>query len=442
MNSESEILIPPRTSKAFCDEEHGEFKIQGESNWHMRTRGPRSVYRRLVIACGCIVLLSAFFYLSRTLLGCRILPSLKQQEWQEHLVRREKLPLKYNGIYTKNSINSTLGFEKIIVLNLPHRSDKKDELTLMAAVQGLDLTFLNTRLFSDLKSSGLPWTKETRAGVIGVYRAHMDALQMVIESGWSSALILEDDSDWDINLTYALQQLHQPFATLINSYSTGSAKIKMSTNRDPWLTSEWDLVNFGPCIESRFEKGDREKENLDPSRPPFVAYEDRTIANSEDTSHQIRELLQFYNYSLPYRKDLKNRKEHDKVYHRLVTVSNRPVCTNAYAISRQGALRLLYQLSRELAMPIDLQIARLSKDSKLRSFSLTPSIFGQWKTKDAGLKNSDNELDRKGAVQKDDPSWNHNPSVGYSHDIKDSLRASLKDRFGGYVKDWGYSYLE
>ena len=41
-----------------------------------------------------------------------------------------------------NIENSTLGFQKIFTLNLPSRSDRRDTMTLMASVTGIDLEFM------------------------------------------------------------------------------------------------------------------------------------------------------------------------------------------------------------------------------------------------------------------------------------------------------------
>jgi len=37
-------------------------------------------------------------------------------------------------------------------------------------------------------------------GTIGSWRAHVNALSRIVEEGWSSALIVEDDIDWDVRL--------------------------------------------------------------------------------------------------------------------------------------------------------------------------------------------------------------------------------------------------
>lgn len=110
------------------------------------------------------------------------------------------LPHTYEGPYTQNEVNSTFGFEKVLVLNLPHRQDKKDEMVMMGAVSGVNLTFIETKTMDQIKESGLPWHGSlSHGGAIGVFRAHADAWQRVLTEDWNTALILEDDSDWDVD---------------------------------------------------------------------------------------------------------------------------------------------------------------------------------------------------------------------------------------------------
>ncbi|KAK7218984.1 hypothetical protein V2G26_006987 [Clonostachys chloroleuca] len=74
------------------------------------------------------------------------------------LLRSSKSSDIINDIY-----NTTLGFEKIFVFGLPERTDRRDD-----------------------------------AAVFGCWRAHMDVIQQVIKRNLNSALILEDDVDWDV----------------------------------------------------------------------------------------------------------------------------------------------------------------------------------------------------------------------------------------------------
>lgn len=56
----------------------------------------------------------------------------------------------------RNIQNATLGFQKIYVISMPSRTDKRDYLTLMALVSGLDITFADGVNGSDMHPRSLP----------------------------------------------------------------------------------------------------------------------------------------------------------------------------------------------------------------------------------------------------------------------------------------------
>lgn len=161
-----------------------------------RSKTPYLRLRRLamaLVALGCIYTLSTIApsHLSRT----------KSDKYKEVLAERVELPHIYDGVQTTNPVNSTLGFQKIYVLNLPHRLDKKDELTLMGLASDIKVDFLTTQLVENLKDVGLPHHGPVAyPGVIGCWRAHADTWQQMISERVTSALIMEDDNDWDVDI--------------------------------------------------------------------------------------------------------------------------------------------------------------------------------------------------------------------------------------------------
>ena len=94
--------------------------------------------------------------------------------------------------------NSTLGTAAIIVLNSASRPDRRDYLSLMGAMTDLKLTFLSAWTTKPLPKA-LP--KEHNPGLKDVeyacWRTHADAWRKVVEEGWATAMIMEDDADWD-----------------------------------------------------------------------------------------------------------------------------------------------------------------------------------------------------------------------------------------------------
>lgn len=96
----------------------------------------------------------------------------------------------------------TLGFDKIYVINLKRRPDRKE--TLIKTLNGIDLTFIEAvdgkeLSVNDLISEGKlnksffdPWGKVTM-GIFACALSHKKAWEQALEDGVENALFLEDD---------------------------------------------------------------------------------------------------------------------------------------------------------------------------------------------------------------------------------------------------------
>ncbi|KAI0551472.1 hypothetical protein F4679DRAFT_539497 [Xylaria curta] len=115
-----------------------------------------------------------------------------------------------SGLDDEHVLNSTLGFADIFVINLPSRRDRRDAMTTAGAVSNLNLTFLEGLTGSDsttgISSAGKSTNAGTKsshsasAGARGSWHSHMNAVQIIVARGLGSALVLEDDVDWDVRL--------------------------------------------------------------------------------------------------------------------------------------------------------------------------------------------------------------------------------------------------
>ena len=71
-------------------------------------------------------------------------------------------------------------FEKIFVVNLPERTDKRDALTLAASLTGIKLDFVPAIKGEDIIDKALPIGQEDRKmsqNNIGSWRSHMNAIR-------------------------------------------------------------------------------------------------------------------------------------------------------------------------------------------------------------------------------------------------------------------------
>lgn len=82
--------------------------------------------------------------------------------------------------FTKMIHNQTLGFEKIFVINLPERTDKRDAMSLTAALTDMKLTWTSALRGTSVPDKALPLGVDRagwRDGGIGSWRSQMNVIR-------------------------------------------------------------------------------------------------------------------------------------------------------------------------------------------------------------------------------------------------------------------------
>ncbi|KPI36495.1 uncharacterized protein AB675_4323 [Cyphellophora attinorum] len=261
--------------------------------------------------------------------------------------------------------NHTLGFQKIFVINLPARTDKKDTITLTSALTGFNVEWLPAVLAEEVSAKAAPptwnYTLQT-PGALGSWRAHMNAVQHVLHNRLPTALILEDDADWDVLLKSQLHQLSDAMYKL--SYTT------QSEPSNPY-TLNWDLLWLGHC-------------RAGPSSLPQQIY---TIPNDLTVP------------PIPHRR-AKWRQQHIPLFirqnsTRVMFRAYAGMCIGAYAISRSGAQKILHGMSLSSQNnPADVSFSSLCRGKltvdEFRCFATYPPLFGSHRAE--GMRNRDSDL--------------------------------------------------
>lgn len=226
--------------------------------------------------------------------------------------------------------------------------------------------------------------------VQSTWRAHVDAVRTTVEDDLSSAIVLDDDLDWDIRLkeqmhTFALstRTLTQPLAIKNQAESTyadpsfpdplGSNKVtEVPYGARPATIQpsnsaygdEWDVLWLGHCGMSL---PSQRTPNLSKGRviltpDPTVAVADIISIDGNTADNQTR------------------------IYHHV----DNPECSLAYAVSQRGARRILYEISsrnetegfegvlKELCNGVD------GRERKLTCVTTQPSLFSRWRTRNEG----------------------------------------------------------
>lgn len=170
---------------------------------------------------------------------------------------------------------------------------------------------------------------------------------------------------------------------------------------------DWDFLFLGQCLDSPNPK----RSDL------FHMYKDD---NMPDIDHQIHELK---NTERKFGLSEKMIAEY-----RVLAPTWGPACTMAYAVTRQGAQRLLTWLSyMGLSAPVDNDMSFKSQSGHFHGYDLLPPPFGAWRVE--GIKDSDNLR-----FEKSKPLSGNGNRGGSSLNVKNSARKRLQEMM--YANTW------
>ena len=175
--------------------------------------------------------------------------------------------------------NATLGFQKILAIGLKERYDRHDNLALMASHQDVQLEWQYAIRGEDIDKQTWPpsWNRgkeQHSMGELGCYRSHMNALQTVVENHWTTALILEDDADWDTALKDQLVQFASHTRSLAGARivpANQSAKSSKTRPENPYGLT-WDLLWLGSCANPKAPEDTRTFSDVNGGQMHFVWY--------------------------------------------------------------------------------------------------------------------------------------------------------------------------
>ncbi|KAH7135821.1 glycosyltransferase family 25 protein [Dendryphion nanum] len=260
--------------------------------------------------------------------------------------------------------NDTLGFEKIFVINGPWRTDRKDSLALAASYSGISLDWIDGIQADDIAEKAYPPGKhrELSKGNRGSWRAHMNALREVIEQNLTTALILEDDADWDFRIRTQLSDFSHAARELPDLVAQAELHAEKHTSNDERL-SQVQLAKRSslPFSGRRIPKQDpygRDWQVLwlghcGAALPPASPSSPNRIMISDDSTVPEPQYLKPMTNANPdpfgslY-------PSHTRLVHR----ANTTLCTIAYAVTQAGARRILYEFAiRELVKGYDFALS-------------------------------------------------------------------------------------
>ncbi|PWY91895.1 hypothetical protein BO94DRAFT_382497 [Aspergillus sclerotioniger CBS 115572] len=260
--------------------------------------------------------------------------------------------------------NETLGVQKIFAINLPSRLDKRDNLVLGSSVSDFDIDWIDGVTPEELNPKSYPhnWNRDHKPTEYAARRAHVNGMQRIVSEKLGSAIIMEDDVDWDVTIKTQLQS----FALAVRALQGADQKVTASPYGD-----DWDILWLGHCgLQCRTDV------------PFFLSPHDPTVLPSH--------------HFLPYWRDPP---PIDVPKHtRLVCAVSDSVCSIVYAVSYRGAQKILSALSvspGDLAEEIDIgaqfdvSLGRMCGNGYLQCFAAFPSLTGGYQAAGPSSKASD-----------------------------------------------------
>lgn len=269
---------------------------------------------------------------------------------------------------TLPAANATLGFGGIYVVSGPG-SPRRRRLLEAAAVTELELTVPEQREWTedDVLAFQIPDHENSKVGrgSIKAWLSHHLVLRDFLASGKETALIMEDDVDWDIRLRTRQVPIAQDAAqSLFRTSAPTSAQY-------PWgHPDDWDILYIGHCgdyfdmIERGVGVGHQHPEDLD--RIAHVLAPDPTMPMRTDLHPYTASLLTAF--AVP---------EQTRIFHR----SKWPLCSFGYAVNRRSAQLILDKVAPATEFPVDTQTAYDAailtgcRDGPLVCYALQPELF-------------------------------------------------------------------
>ncbi|KAK7527471.1 uncharacterized protein IWZ02DRAFT_441673 [Phyllosticta citriasiana] len=270
--------------------------------------------------------------------------------------------------WTGGAANATLGFGAIYVVSTDDSANnaslRRDRLIQAANVSEIELHIPNkpeptvddiARFEVALAHSG---NRLVGNGTALAWLSHVRALQSFLSSDAQTALILEDDVDWDIRLrTVQIPRLAEAVRSLSPPESS-------SYYGD---LSAWDVLWIGHCGDwfHKLEDGVGTKYQTPATleRTKHVTYRDETVPDRPDLHPYTKSLLDAI--ELPEKR-------------RAVHASAHPLCTFGYAVTRASAALIISDiapLARPESSAYDMALLHGCTKRGLKCYSLNPELF-------------------------------------------------------------------
>lgn len=341
--------------------------------------------------------------------------------------------------------NGTLGFEKIYAIGLSDRFDKRDSIEIAADVTGLQLTWIEGVRGKLMEPKTVPPSYKIPGvlpGVIGCWRSHMNVMRKIVAEKVSSALIFEDDADWDIRIVEQMQRFAVATKELLKH---GGQDNTLSKHTNSPYGEGWDILWIGHC--GGFHGNTT-------SVPHYIIQNDETVPPPMAMDDMLFDLSPYlkWNQVVPgptcsahAGRDPPGKKcDSPRLapQDRIVQERAKPVCTASYAISLQGARKILARVGglslTDVFAPVDQGIGDICSGAtdlpgeRTRCFTPSPPYVRGYKAK--GMEMGDSDIRTTGTN-------GEKRAAGWSKGIMQSARINANSIISGVPFEPEEQYL-
>lgn len=192
---------------------------------------------------------------------------------------------------------------------------------------------------------------------------HLNALRWFLSTDLETALILEDDVDFDIHLrTTQIPQAAAAMRKLTSNLTVPASPIAHKPHLDNYwgIHNTWDLLYLGHCGDIFSPE---EYTALTPNQQR-ISYHDITLPQLADLHPYTASFLQKLNITT------QTRLLHKSIF---------PLCTFGFALTRQSAYRMLHEFAPHEApagtMAYDVRVLEACRDPTFRCWTANPELF-------------------------------------------------------------------
>ncbi|KAL9134167.1 MAG: hypothetical protein Q9175_004653 [Cornicularia normoerica] len=266
--------------------------------------------------------------------------------------------------------NNTLGFQKLLALA---KAPSWRSRGLEAAAKITNLTIeipkqssFTEELINAFMELGPKESKHPGRGSAVAWLAHLDMIKFVIASDLDTAMIMEDDVDWDV----AIKEQMPLISDAVRNFSRVDPSDPAPYGRS------WDVLWLGHCGE------------VTENNTLRLEFNDTTLGRPAP--------WEFYAGWSKFA--ITNVKES----HRVVQMAKLPVCSFGYALNRENAQKVLTWAGRGADEAFDVVLSVGCREGHLKCITINPEIMHHYNPADAhGYVSQVQAGDGKGSESKE-----------------------------------------